>query len=110
MRRPYALPTALTEGPFTVRTAHHLGVTDPRLRRTDLISPYRGTRLPAARELDLETRCRTALLAVGGEAAISHATAARLWDLPLPLSFTEDIAVDVAVPAPRRATRLADVR
>lgn len=110
MRRPQPLPTSLSRGPFTVEAALESGVSEPRLRRADLVSPYRGTRLLVDFELDLVTRCAAALLAVGGEAAISHATAARLWELPLPRPLEEEVVIDVAVPVPRRATRLAGVR
>jgi hypothetical protein len=83
-RRPLPLDFALA--PFTVHEARARGVSEKRLRASDLVVPVRGVRLLREDAGSLIERCRALELhLVHASAAFSHATAAMLWGLPLPL-------------------------
>lgn len=135
MRHPQPLPPALGAS-FSVAAAIQAGVTERRLRHSGLEKPFWGVRaLPAAAEGDPPydesraatearvLRARIHRLAVayathaGDACFFSHATAAVLWSLPLPLRVLRRtgglvhsaagpaLGIDVAVLAPRRAPK-----
>lgn len=54
----------------------------------------------AERAEDHHTRCAALLAGLGGGAVVSHLSAARLLDLPLPPSFPEDVVITRRPPAP----------
>nr|WP_146077609.1 hypothetical protein [Clavibacter michiganensis] len=93
---------------FTVAEARANGVSPRRLRARDLTTPFHGIRLPAGLEDGLppamlfEERCRALTQALPPEAAFSHATAATLHRLPMPLDL-QDSPLHVTVPRGRRA-------
>lgn len=97
-----------------------LGIGAGRLRGTDLRRPFRGVRaagtvpsetsaapgvLQRARILDAALAYRHRM---GPAEFFSHATAALMWDVPLPLLADE--RPDVSVVAPRRAPRCTGIR
>jgi hypothetical protein len=96
-RAMHPIPEELLTGPFTVGRARELGVSDAVLRGRRFVAPFSGVRLPASLADDVEMLCRAAALILHQEAAFSHATALRLWHLPLPLGW-KDEQLDVAVP------------
>jgi hypothetical protein len=102
-----ALPGDLGGRPFAVREALAAGVEPSRLRRTDLVVPFRGARIPvaAAGEADdFEMRCR-ALLARRPDAVLSHSTAARMLGLPIPWPLQDELHLTVVPPSrPPRIT------
>ncbi|GAA3900356.1 hypothetical protein GCM10022382_04190 [Microbacterium invictum] len=103
-RRPRPLPDALGDA-FSVEQARVAGVSSGRLRGSDLLRPFRGTRMrpicvdddtsdddvsPMMREanaLQAEIGRRAQALATVAPPAwvFTHATAAVLWGLPMPL-------------------------
>ena len=132
-RPPNPLPASLP-AVFTVGAAERAGVSRGRLQARDLEAPFRGVRVrvaprptasaieaddvsPRAREgrrLRAEILARVAAYApiMPAGAFFSHATAAVLWDLPLPLRVLRDTAreIDVAVHDARRGMKAAGVR
>lgn len=104
MRSPHPLP-ATTPSAFAVRDAPTLGIPEHRLRRGDLITPFRGARTtkpPAA----AEELCAAAHLVVRDDAFICGPTAALLWGIPLPRRLEEATAIHIGHPHRVRPTRL----
>ena len=123
---------------FTTADAAAQGVSASRLRAQDLERPFRGLRtVPAAHdaahdaardaeesELDVlreRARDRAVLFShlLRPHQFFSHATAAILWDLPLPISLLRPASaaaparamlLDVGVSGPLRQSRRSDVR
>jgi hypothetical protein len=98
---------------FLVSAALQEGVTHERLRRSDLRSVHRGMRAPSDQRLGLEDFAWL-LSAQVPHGAISHESAARLWNLPLPQGTdetwevaAEDVPspVDLTVPPPSARPR-----
>jgi len=99
------LPTTFRGRPFLVREATAAGLSRSRLRSSDLIAPFRGVRGdPLAR--DLVGRCR-ALQLVSPRAFFSHSTAARLFEVPLPLRLGNEGLLHISVFEPVRAPSIA---
>lgn len=90
MHRP-SLPPGVAEGvAFAVSDAEALGLSAGQLRRSDLDRPFRGVR---GRDLCLDTvadRCRAYRPVLHPNAVFSHATAARVYGLPLPRRLEEE--------------------
>ncbi|HET7823600.1 MAG TPA: hypothetical protein VFL10_18905 [Ornithinibacter sp.] len=94
--RPSPLPVELGPGPFSTARARGLGVPAQRLGRGDLTRPTRGVRALTEPETLVE-RAAAFALAMPGDRAFSHVTAALLWGLPLPRAL-EQAATDGAAP------------
>ncbi|QJA00048.1 hypothetical protein [Leifsonia sp. PS1209] len=71
----------LRNRPFSLREARALGVEPVRLSRSELVTPFRGARVPARLAADFVARC-AALCAREPGGVLSHATAAILLGLP----------------------------
>ncbi|MEV8215481.1 DUF559 domain-containing protein [Leifsonia sp. NPDC077715] len=104
MRTAQPLPPALQLSAFSVAAARRQGVPLQRLRRTDLASPFHGTRLPAEVVPDVHLRCEAYRTVMVRGAFFSHATAAALYGLPLPTRF-RDAAIDLGCVLPARAPK-----
>lgn len=100
-RRP--LPEGLRARAFTVAQARGEGVARNRLRRSDLVAPFRGVRVSGA-DFRLLERAEALLAVLGPGAVLSHLTAARLWPLELPAALPDE-PLHVSVRAPSRAPR-----
>jgi len=88
------LPSILLNRAFTCAEARAAKVTRSRLDGQDLERPSWGLRTTRpATTLDERARDLSVILPKG--AAFSHVTAARLWRLPLPTSWTRTEPVDV---------------
>jgi hypothetical protein len=87
---------------LTLRDAVAAGHTVGELRGPRWDSSVYGVRVPA-RDLDFEDRCRMFAARMPGDAFFSHASAAHLLGIPLPLSLQHAFFVDIAVPTPGRA-------
>lgn len=91
MRRPEALPTALAIAPFAVADADSNGVSRARLRARDLNRPFRGVRVPisllsnATDEQKFARLCDAFQTKLPKRWFFSHATAARIMGIPVPL-------------------------
>lgn len=108
MRTPAPLPHDVPQSGFSVRWALGRGVSKERLRRSDLSAPFRGVRTltPPVGTVQLATAYAPRLPADG---FFSHATAARIWGLPLPPWLEADERIHVSYPNGRRAPRIPGV-
>ncbi|WP_348787740.1 hypothetical protein [Leifsonia sp. NPDC080035] len=97
MKAPLPLPTGLRSAPFSTSDAAAAAVVRSRLRRSDLVAPYRGTRAHAASfDGSLLARCRTYAADMPPSRCFSHATAARLHGIVLPSREVDDRALHVS--------------
>ncbi|TFC75942.1 hypothetical protein E3T23_14480 [Cryobacterium cheniae] len=126
MRPPSELPPELGDGPFSVADAHQLGVNSGRLRRSDLARPFYGVRAPLGRGQSLpptsdadrwariraaaRTRAEHYAVQMPADQFFSHATAALLHGLPLPIRLLEQSIVDVGTSVRTRRRRGKGVR
>lgn len=110
MPDPRPLPESLQGGPFSVSAAKALGVPVQRLRASDLTTPFHGVREPSGSSQDLLSRCRAYSTHASAQVIFSHATAAQLWGLPIPLSIERDTRLRVLHLAGGRAPRGKGVR
>ena len=69
--------------------ARAAGITDKQLRSRDVARLSRDTNLPAALVHELPVRIEAVLLSAPAGAVVSHATAAALWGLSIPLQPDE---------------------
>ncbi|MDR6505014.1 hypothetical protein [Arthrobacter oryzae] len=76
MRLPTELPRDLRHRPFTLEQARSAGLTQRRLRASDLTSPCTGVRMSAAAE-------ETLLLRVAAVGAVTGAVVARAMHFSL---------------------------
>ena len=98
MLRPDDLPPILRLEPFAVAQALDLGVSPGNLRSPALQHPFHGARsigLDLSNDYDV-ARAYAARLRDGD--VFSHATAARLWNLPLPLYVGSEVHVSATSP------------
>lgn len=107
--RPRPLPGPIRHRPFDVHAARLLGVSDERLRRSDLVRPTRGLRWHSADPPIGIDRLRAIGMVLGPSSFISHTSAAELWGLPLPLSVRADRLVHVTSIRPASQVRRPDV-
>jgi very-short-patch-repair endonuclease len=69
--------------------ARAAGITDKQLRHRDVVRLSRDTYLPRALANELSARVEAVLLSAPQGAVVSHATAASLWGLAIPLQREE---------------------
>lgn len=96
-RRPREpLPDPLGSGPFEFGEAREADIGRGRLRRDDISHPHRGLYVPAGTVPEgIEGRCEALLPLLGPGQWFSHATAARLWGMPLPKPYRDDETLHV---------------
>lgn len=94
-RRP--LPPDLASAPFATRDS---GLPAKRLRARDLHRSVSGMRLSTTRELDLRTLCELFTVRLSDDVFFSHATAALLLGIPVPLALEKDSRLHASVAAP----------
>src|SRR5690606_31302738 len=76
-----------------------LGVTDDRLRASDLVAPFHGVRTMAA-PATVRERCAAYAARMAPAHAFSHATAAALYGIPLPWRLERDHRLHVTASSP----------
>jgi very-short-patch-repair endonuclease len=108
MQSRISLPPALEHRPFSRSEALRLGVSDGRLRGSDLVRPFHGVRT-ATSVATLEAQCRAFLVRMPAAGFFNSVTAAAIMGLPLPRSLPVGRGLHVAVPAPSRGLRAAGV-
>lgn len=101
------LPLPLRHLPFSLRDARQLDISPSRLRRGDLARPFRGVRVSVDGRLP---RVDEYLPILRSGHVISHATAAHLWGLWLPLRIQQDPTIDVSAIGSARPVRMKGVR
>ena len=97
------------QGPTDRKRAHAEGITDWHLRHREVRRISRDTYLPLDDASDLLQRVRAVLLGAPTAAVVSHATAASLLGLQIPLA-PQDARVHLTVPPPTRLRHRADRR
>ena len=97
-------------GPATRAGALAAGVHDWQLRHADVERLSRDTYLPRAMAGEVRSRLAAVLLTAPPGAVVSHATAAALWGVEVPLQERSDLRVDVTVPMASRAESRRDRR
>lgn len=108
MRYPMRLPEHLRGTSFGVAEGLDAGLTGKQLLGRSVQIPSRGVRVPVGAELELAAQVR-ALSWVAPGYAVSHSTAARLWDFPLPAWMLQDPTVHITRSAALRSPRRRDV-
>ena len=103
------LPPGFTDGAFTSAEARAAGISAKRLRSRDVEHPFWGICLTAGSIQNLTDRCRAFLPRMPAGAFFSHATAARLYGMPLPAKLEADPLIHVTVVDPARTLRIAGV-
>jgi len=96
------LPDALGTA-FSVASARQLGIGPRRLAGADLERPFWGVRAAAGTLDDPASVARAYSARMPGHAFFSHATAAQLWSIPLPIHLESSLPVHVSVPSGHRA-------
>ncbi|PWJ48630.1 Protein of unknown function [Quadrisphaera granulorum] len=98
------LPAQLRYRPFTVAEARKLGVSDKRMRSSDLRAPFRGVRVSTGLRWTLLLRAQCALLAAPPGSVVTGANAVEILGLPTPFGARPamDGDVTIAVPAGTR--------
>ncbi len=82
---PSFLPESLLYGVFTYGEARDSGVGRARLRNEDVVRLHHGLYVPrCSLPTNVIERCESLLPALGPNRWFSHATAARIWGMPLP--------------------------
>lgn len=107
-RRPAPLPPALRHGPFSVQQGDAFGLGRGRLRRSDLLTPFVGVR-STSEAADVIALAHAYLPILAPGEFFSHATAAVLHGMWLPLTVQQELLVHVSVVRPQRAPRNSGV-
>jgi very-short-patch-repair endonuclease len=97
-------------GPATRAGALAAGVRDWQLRHADVERLSRDTYLPRVMAGEVRSRLAAVLLTAPPGAVVSHATAAALWGVEIPLQERSDLRVDVTVPMASRSESRRDRR
>ena len=95
---PRRRPVSRLTGPATRAMAHEAGITDRQLQHPGVRRLSRDTYLPQALAGELVSRLAPVLLTAPPGAVVSHATAATLWGIAIPLQRADDVRVDLTVP------------
>jgi very-short-patch-repair endonuclease len=90
--------------------ARAAGITDRQLQHPGIQRLSRDTYLPRVVAGDLRQRLAAVLLTAPAGAVLSHATAAALWGIQIPLQPAGDRRVDLIVPKVSRAESRSDRR
>lgn len=97
MTRRASLPAHLGAA-FATAAAQAAGVQRSRLRAADLEAPFRGARVREQPPGDeVLARCRAFAAIAGQPFAFSHATAARLYGIPMPVAVEGSLEIHVTV-------------
>ncbi|MCS5714433.1 DUF559 domain-containing protein [Herbiconiux sp. CPCC 205716] len=105
MPRHVPLPVQLGTDPFTIHEGSAAGLSEKRMRGSDLAAPFPAVRMSATIQLDLRTTCRAYSGRLRPGEVFSHVTAARLWGIPVDDEWAESEPLHVSIPAPGRAAR-----
>lgn len=99
-----------SSSPFLVGDAIAAGTSRASLRTLRWDRSIYGVRAPSTPERTLLDTCRMFAARLPADAFFSHATAARLIGMPLPLRAQTSPTLDIAVPAPARAPHARGIR
>ena len=102
------LPPDLATGPFVVSATGAPGISRRRARALDLSAPFRGIRT-AEPPSDVVDLCRAYAIRMPQTQYFSHATAAIVWGIPLPLRLERDRTLHVSAAPGSREPRMRGV-
>ncbi|WP_127473660.1 hypothetical protein [Microbacterium sulfonylureivorans] len=91
-----ALPPWMDGVPFSLAQGREAGLSDAVMRRRGFERPHWGVRVAGAGGRsgdDFVDRCWSLRVALPPDALLSHATAARLWGMPLPPGIPDELHV-----------------
>ena len=91
------LPQSLPRHPFTIAQARAAGLEYATLRSRALQRPFYAVRSRGLDLSELLDRCRAYSAHMASDAVFSHTTAARIWQLPLPLAIPDELHVTVSI-------------
>lgn len=97
MRRSKPLPEPLRGQSFSLADADGLGIERGRTRRSDLLIPSRGLRVPWDDDQDDVERIRP-IVQITPDGVASHSTAAMVWGIPLPGRLQQGLSVHITRP------------
>ena len=97
------IPPALLHRPFSITDARQAGLSDGRLRGTDLHRPFYGVRDAGFQPQTLLRRCQALAARLPADAFFSGPTAALLHGAPLPLALEAATTLHVSRPVPAQA-------
>lgn len=100
-----SLPESIDGRPCVARLALELGVSPSRLRATDLEHIFHGVIVPTGWGRDVTSLARAYSEKMPSTQCFSHATAAILLGMRLPLAMRERSELHVTAPPPQRAPR-----
>lgn len=103
------LPAELHDSAFTRAEADRAGATRAGMRRSGAVRVFHGVYAQGLDLGDLAERCRALLPVMRSEHWFSHATAARLWGMPLPVRAASDEPLHVLAVGSRRSPRRGGV-
>lgn len=110
MRSPEPLPPIHRSPAFSVSAAAAAGVSRSRLRRSDLVAPFHGSRIPAESfDGGFRSRCVAYRAVMHPEHCFSHATAAIIYGLSVPRRMQEEAELHVCALNSGRAPRSTGV-
>ncbi|MCS5715246.1 endonuclease domain-containing protein [Herbiconiux sp. CPCC 205716] len=95
MVRHVPLPAELSERAFGVGDGAAAGLSEKRMRGSDLERPYHGVRRRPVSRPSVLQRCRSYAVRMPEGQVFSHTTAALLWGLPLPPAHATDARLHV---------------
>lgn len=90
------IPPWMDGSPFTIADGRRVGFTAGQLRRKAFERPFHGVRvIGSAGRIDggLIDRCAALRVVLPAGATFSHATAARIWGMPLPAWLADELHV-----------------
>jgi hypothetical protein len=100
-----SLPPEFDGVAFAVRDALSAGARPTRLRSSDLANPFWGVRTSIQDAATVAGRARAYLSRAAPGHFISHASAALIWDIPLPRRLQAEDWLHVSVSTEQRAPR-----
>ena len=109
MTPPRPLPDPFASAPFASTEARAAGISESRLRASDLSAPMRGVRVPQPVEDSLGARMLSYRVHMAHGEYFSHVTAARLYEIPLPRMQESTPELHVSVHAPDFPPRVRGV-
>ena len=109
MTPPRPLPDPFASAPFASTEARAAGISESRLRASDLFAPMRGVRVPQPAEDSLGARLLSYRVHMVLGEYFSHLTAARLYEIPLPRMQENTPSLHVSVHAPDFPPRVRGV-
>jgi len=109
MTRAKPLPIELSVAPFDAAAARARGISNSRLRASDLRTPHRGVRVAATAGDEFADRIAAYAIHMAADEYFSHTTAAMLYGIPLPRPIEAATRIHVSVQFPAHPPQVRGV-